>query len=130
MEIIKRINFLLNENSKLPKKYYNVFAFGTLMDNEFLKKLLGRSIDSESAILNGYEKIQVIEYPFAVKKASAKIKGKLLLNLTNKDMKKIDNWERTPQNYYIKTKVIVQTESGFKEVLAYITDRKHIKDKN
>jgi len=115
----------------MKNRRYNIFAFGSLKDSKFVKKLLNKGVRCELAELGDYKKIRIpeLKYPLAVKKKTGVIKGKLLLGLTKEDLEKIDKWEETPGNYYRKTRIRVRTGKGIKEALAYTTSEKALKEK-
>jgi gamma-glutamylcyclotransferase (GGCT)/AIG2-like uncharacterized protein YtfP len=109
----------------------NVFAYGTLKDSKFVRKLLKKTVKGEFGELKDYKKIRISElkYPLAVKRKDGVIRGKLLAGLTKQDIKKIDEWEKTPQNYYRKTLVKVRTRQGIKEAIAYTASEETLKEK-
>lgn len=108
---------------------YNIFAFGSLTDLAFVRKLLKKKVNSEPAKLVNYKKVHIRgrKYPLAIKKADSEIQGKLLVGLTEDDLAKIDEWEKTPENYYRKTKIKVKTKRGLKEAIAFTTSSSSIK---
>jgi cation transport regulator ChaC len=48
---------------------FNVFAYGSLMDQRFVERLIGRAIKTMPAKLEGYKKLKLPnrKYPFAIK---------------------------------------------------------------
>lgn len=113
----------------MGRKLHNVFAFGSLTDRNFLRKLLKKDIKTEPAELENYEKVKIknMKYPFAVKGKNGGIRGKLLIGLTEDDLRRIDEWEKTPENYYKKKKIKVKTKRGVKDAIAYTTTKKSLK---
>ncbi|RLI05315.1 hypothetical protein DRO26_02510, partial [Candidatus Bathyarchaeota archaeon] len=69
-------------------------------------------------------------YPIAVKDKDSSIEGKLLLNLSRRDLEKIDEWEETPNNLYVRVKVEVYTDKGKTKAYVYLANPdtpKHMK---
>ena len=104
----------------------NLFVYGSLKSTLLLKELLDRVPESIPAILQGYKKIPKAyecRYPVAIKHTKSILTGKLLLNLTKEDFKKIDKYEATPENFYKKSKVPVKTKKGKFPAAVYIRNR-------
>lgn len=99
------------------------------MDPEFVEELLGKSVKLVPAKLEGHKKVQIPgrKYPVAVKHPNSSIKGKLLLNLSSEDVEKIDRWEETPENLYVRIKAPVTTKDGLTEAFVYVTKKEKIK---
>ncbi|KXA95591.1 hypothetical protein AKJ36_00160 [candidate division MSBL1 archaeon SCGC-AAA259I07] len=108
---------------------HEVFAYGSLMNPKFVEELLGKSVKLVPAKLEGYKKVQTPgrKYPAAVKHPTSSIKGELLLNLSSEDVKKIDKWEETPENLYVRIKAPVMTKDGVRKAFVYITKKEKIK---
>jgi gamma-glutamylcyclotransferase (GGCT)/AIG2-like uncharacterized protein YtfP len=107
---------------------FNVFAYGSLTDPQFVERLIGKVIKMVPASLKGYRilKLPDKKYPVAIKDPHSTIRGKLLLNLNLQDLKKIGKWEETPENIYKEIKVNVETEEGEKGALMYVGNEKDI----
>lgn len=78
-----------------PNRRLNLFAYGTLMDSDFVGKLCGRPVEMIDARLEGYakEKPEGWSYYIAAKQDGSAIEGKLLLDLTSDELKMLDFWE-------------------------------------
>ena len=103
---------------------FNVFAYDSLKNQQFVERLIGKSIKMIPAKLEGYKTLKLLDrkYPVAIKEPNSSIPGTLLVNLNSEDLKKIEEWEETPEGIYkeIKVKVIVETEEGKKEAFVYV----------
>ena len=102
-----------------------VFAYGTLRDKNFLKTLLKREIKTIPAILEGFKrhKLKHRHYPLAIKAKDSSIRGRLLLDLIPEDLKKIDEWEKTPENLYRRVKASIKTHQGIKRAYVYVANQ-------
>ena len=101
---------------------FNVFAYGSLKNQQFVERLIGKSIKMIPAKLDGYKMLKLPnrKYPVAIKEPSSSIPGTLLVNLNLEDLKSIEEWEETPEGIYKEIKVIVETEEGKKEAFVYV----------
>ena len=72
------------------------FVYGTLKDTKVQKKIVGRVVEGESDVLDGYSKSKIMingeEYPIAVKNKLGFIEGKLL-KVTSNELRAIDEYE-------------------------------------
>jgi hypothetical protein len=95
---------------------FNVFAYDSLKNQQFVERLIGKSIKMMPATLEGYKTLKPPnwEYLVAIKEPNSSIHGRLLVNLNSEDLKSIEEWEETPEGIYKEIKVIVETEEGKK----------------
>ncbi|MBN1821227.1 MAG: gamma-glutamylcyclotransferase [Prolixibacteraceae bacterium] len=73
----------------------NLFVYGTLMFPEIVKRLTGKSFISEPAVLKGFRRYSVkgCDYPAIVKEAGFEINGLLLLQVEDKSLQIITDFE-------------------------------------
>jgi len=88
---------------------YNVFVYGSLLFREMVEKLCGKTVEMKQASLPGYKRFAVkgAEFPAIVKDETSKVEGKLILNLSKKDLDILTFYEG---DEYECTPVEVQTE--------------------
>lgn len=74
---------------------HSLFVYGTLMYPERIKHLLGRCPDALSASLPGYARFLVrnATYPGIITAAGARTDGKIYLNLTDTELRRLDQYE-------------------------------------
>jgi gamma-glutamylcyclotransferase (GGCT)/AIG2-like uncharacterized protein YtfP len=77
------------------------------------------------AKLDGYKMLRLpnMKYPVAIKEPSSSIPGTLLVNLNLEDLKRIEEWEETPEGIGKEIEVIVETEEGKKEAFVYVKQK-------
>lgn len=73
----------------------DVFVYGTLLNDEVLKILLGHIPTKRVAELHGYKRVQVIgqRYPAILRDANSKVEGALLTELSDTDLQRLDEYE-------------------------------------
>lgn len=101
----------------------NVFVYGSLTYPLFLKKLLDRVPEIIPGEVMGYKKIEKAykgKYPVAIEKKNYIIKGQLIFDLTRTELGILDEWEKTPDNYYKRIKTSVKISSGIKPAYIYV----------
>lgn len=77
-----------------------LFVYGTLKDKEIRTLLLGREVESQEATLKDYAVyVDKSGYYFLKEEKGSYAKG-LILHITEEDLKKIDQWEEAPIDYY------------------------------
>ncbi len=93
----------------------NLFAYGTLMDSDFVGKLCGRPVEMVGARLEGYAKTKPegCSYFVAAKQDGSAIDGKLLLDLTSDELRMLDFWE----NYSISGDEILKRRDEIWELI-------------
>jgi len=96
-----------------------LFVYGTLMDSEVVRRLTGKSPEYEKAFLIGYKKYNIDFIPYIVKNKNSKVEGKVITNLDEEDLRKIDRYEG--EGYlYTREKVEVVTENNNEEAYVYV----------
>ena len=97
-----------------------LFVYGTLNDSKFLESLLGRSIKLMEDYLFGFCQDFVFvdgeSYPNIYKCSGGIIEGRLISNLTDSDLLKLDLYEGPKYR-----RILVTLESGNKSYV-YISD--------
>ena len=96
---------------------YKIFVYGTLKSEYLQNKLLGHTLESYDAKLEGYSINTGEKYFNVIPNDGGCVKGKVLL-VNEKDMLYIDQWESVPM--YIKDKVRVHSKYGYEDVYIYI----------
>jgi len=90
----------------------HLFVYGTLQDPEVQKRLIGRTVRSESDVLEGHatEQITLSEgtYPILVEAPDKQVEG-MILSITQDDFEALDEYET---NAY--KRVRVELKSGTK----------------
>ena len=96
---------------------YKIFVYGTLKSEYLQNKLLGHTLESYDAKLEGYSINTGEKYFNVIPNDGGCVKGKVLL-VNDKDILYIDQWESVPM--YIKDKVRVHSKYGYEDVYIYI----------
>ena len=105
---------------------YKIFVYGTLKSEYLQNKLLGYTLESYDAKLEGYSINTGEKYFNVIPNDGGCVKGKVLL-VNEKDILYIDQWESVPM--YIKDKVRVHSKYGYEDVYIYIKKDKEDKIK-
>lgn len=95
-----------------PSVMATLFVYGSLMADEVLHVLLGRSPVSVNATLAGYMRYSIsgYQYPIISKtQAVDSVKGKLLYGIDSNELKTLDLFEG---DEYVRTDIIAWTEDG------------------
>lgn len=103
---------------------YKIFVYGTLKSEYLQNKLLGHTLDSYEARLEGYSINTGEKYFNVVPNAGGCVKGRVLL-VDKRDMLYIDQWEVIPM--YMKAEVEVHSKYGYERVYIYIKKDKEEK---
>jgi gamma-glutamylcyclotransferase (GGCT)/AIG2-like uncharacterized protein YtfP len=86
-----------------------LFIYGTLIDPEIQKSILGRIINGIPNILEGYEKSEIeIEgekYPLTVQNKNEIVEG-LVIDINDDELKKIDEYEGVE---YKRIEIVLQS---------------------
>ena len=96
---------------------YKIFVYGTLKSEYLQIKLLGHTLESYDAKLEGYSINTGEKYFNVIPNDGGCVKGKVLL-VSEKDILYIDQWESVPM--YVKDKVKVHSKYGYEDVYIYI----------
>lgn len=105
---------------------YKIFVYGTLKSEYLQIKLLGHTLESYDAKLEGYSINTGEKYFNVIPNDGGCVKGKILL-VSEKDILYIDQWESVPM--YIKAKVKAHSKYGYEDVYIYIKKDKENKIK-
>ena len=105
---------------------YKIFVYGTLKSEYLQNKLIGHTLESYDAKLEGYSINTGEKYFNVIPNDGGCVKGKVLL-VSEKDILYIDQWESIPM--YIKDKVRVHSKYGYEDVYIYIKKDKEDKIK-
>lgn len=132
MLIYQKINFIKNNYTRIKISIqgiweifmYKIFVYGTLKSEYLQNKLLGHTLESYDARLEGYSINTGEKYFNVVPNEGGCVKGKVLL-VNKEDMFYIDQWEVIPM--YIKAKVRVHSEYGYEDAFIYIKKDKEEK---
>ena len=103
---------------------YKIFVYGTLKSEYLQIKLLGHTLESYYAKLEGYSINTGEKYFNVIPNDGGCVKGKVLL-VSEKDILYIDQWESVPM--YVKDKVKVHSKYGYEDVYIYIKKDKEDK---
>ena len=108
---------------------YKIFVYGTLKSEYLQNKLLGHTLESYDARLEGYSINTGEKYFNVIQNDGGCVKGKVLL-VSEKDILYIDQWEVIPM--YLKAKVRVHSEYGYEDTFIYIKkdkeEKMHLQD--
>ena len=99
---------------------HNLFIYGTLMFDDVWQRLIKKQYQTQSATLKGFRRFSIKNqtYPGIVKSRHHKVEGLLVMNLSSRDLRKLDYFEG---RYYKRTRVSVNTSStGKKRAYTYI----------
>lgn len=88
-----------------------IFVYGTLRDEHFVERLLGRRLAWQPAVLEGYCRMldASIGYPVVHPLAGASVDGRLLEDVDHEALAAIDAYEG---HHYRRVTVRVQTSDG------------------
>jgi gamma-glutamylcyclotransferase (GGCT)/AIG2-like uncharacterized protein YtfP len=86
----------------------NVFTYGTLMNRATLESVLDRTYEGkfEDATLENFVRLQP-SYYMAFEEEGSHIDGKLISNLSDEDMQRLDWYESVDSGLYRRQKVTV-----------------------
>ena len=79
-----------------------LFAYGTLTDPEFTGHLLEHPVDSEPALLVGFERVEIpgFSYPTVVEAPGEKVRGLIYRSLSAEDYRRLDAYEGVAEGLY------------------------------
>ncbi|MBN1863480.1 MAG: gamma-glutamylcyclotransferase [Victivallales bacterium] len=87
----------------------DLFAYGTLTNEKYLRLLINRNVRSDPAVLYNFMCISPSwSFPFIVKQRGAKTTGKILRDITVDELKILDDFEHEGNMYY-RRPVVVRT---------------------
>lgn len=90
-----------------------VFAYGTLLDELFVSRLLEHPVSSEPARLDGYrvETLPAFDWPVLVHDAASCVEGRVYRGLDREDLRRLDLYEGTAEGLYRRVGVPVVIEA-------------------
>ena len=103
---------------------YKIFVYGTLKSEYLQNNLLGHTLESYDARLEGYSINTGEKYFNVLPNVGGCVNGRVLL-VDKKDMLYIDQWEVIPM--YMKAEVNVNSQYGYEDVFIYIKKDKEEK---
>ncbi len=90
----------------------DLFVYGTLLSDRHVKLILGRTVETEPAVLNNYMRIVPPgAFFFIVRQQGAQVRGRILKNLTQEEIALFDAFEDEKRLYYRK-RVVVRDSAG------------------
>ena len=101
----------------------NIFVYGTLLFQEIVFALTGKTFRSERAVLYNYRRFRVFEnnkpcaYPAILESEGDAVRGRILFDVDKESEDIIDFFEGSD---YEKKRVIVESEGSSIEVFTYI----------
>ena len=89
-----------------------VFVYGSLLDDAVVAEVIGRTVPTRPAVLEGYERVQIagFPYPFVRPCPGQRVSGRLLLDLTAEDLRRLDEYEDVDLGLYRRVEVTVRAE--------------------
>jgi len=97
-----------------------LFVYGTLTDEVILKAVTGKTFQQKVAFLTGFRKLDIPEfYPVIVPDPRASVKGKLILDVDEDTLQRLDFYEDEGE-IYTRVMVKVKTDDGVQEAFTYI----------
>ncbi len=106
-----------------PWRRLPVFAYGSLLDEEFLANLLGHPVPSDPAVLDGFtvETLAAFDWPVLVHADGGTVAGRLYRDLDGEDLRRLDAYEGVEEGLYVRVAVPVRTSSqAADEETAYV----------
>ncbi len=101
-------------------EHVDIFVYGTLLHDQYLRRLLRRNVESVPAILYNYMRISPSwSFPFVVMQRGAKTQGKVLRNISRDELAILDEFESIDV-LYRRQRVVVRTDSGRQRCFTYI----------
>ncbi len=98
----------------------DLFVYGTLMNDHYVRLLLNRKVEAVPAKLNHYMKVTPPwSFPFIVKHYSSVTFGRILKKLTKGEMRVLDEFENEGV-LYKRQIVVVRTKEGRQRCMTYV----------
>lgn len=98
----------------------NLFVYGTLRDDEVVRRVAGRTFPKVDGALAGYRRIEAtpgFPYPYLVIQAGEVATGAVLLGIDPESLTRLDAYEG---GCYGRRRVVVATEHGAREAWVYV----------
>jgi len=109
----------------------NVFVYGTLLYDGVVEALLDKTLKNTPAVLQGYQRYKKeipngkSWGPAIIEEESAKVEGRIVFNLDERDLNIFDRFELSADDAYERIKCQVSLEDGQElEVFTYIAKEK------
>src|SRR3990167_5459137 len=86
-----------------------LFAYGSLLDEVFVGRLLEHPVSSEPAVLHGFERDELpgFGHPIVVEAEDASVEGRIYRLLSAEDFRRLDHYEGVPEGLYRRAPVRV-----------------------
>ena len=86
-----------------------MFVYGTLLDEQFISRLLEHPVSSQRARLDGYriETLPAFDWPVLVHDLTSSVDGLLYRRLDAEDLRRLDLYEGTAEGLYRRVGVQV-----------------------
>ena len=90
---------------------HTLFVYGTLITDEVMKRVTGRTFQGRKAVLPGFARYRIKEasYPGIVPHADSIVQGKLYFNIDHDSLTRLDDFEN---DLYVRVKVQVRADDG------------------
>ena len=95
-----------------------VFAYVSMCEPMVRNKVLGRIVDTEEAVLRGYQKVCGGDILTIVSRPDSDVKG-IVFDVSPEDMEKMDEWEGFPE--YQRMELEVEVGGIPRKAVAYAT---------
>ena len=101
------------------KGLHNLFVYGTLLDDDLLRRLVGRTFPKVTGKLEGYVRVEGrpgFSYPSIKVQAGAFVEGMVLMGIRGENLIHLDAYEG---RFYERIEVKVHTDRGLCEAWVY-----------
>ena len=115
----KYFALIVGEEADFVSDQNATFVWGYLMEPDFIKELLGRKKPFAPAVLRGYKREKSEDKLTLIPDASSCVLGVVLLNLSEEEMKKLDEFEKVPE-VMIRKRIEVEIGDFRREVYIYM----------
>ncbi|MBR4696836.1 MAG: gamma-glutamylcyclotransferase [Candidatus Methanomethylophilaceae archaeon] len=95
-----------------------VFVYGSMLEPIVRNKVLGRIVDTEEAVLRGYQKVCGGDILTIVSHPDRDVKG-IVFDASSEDMEKMDEWEGCPE--YQRMELEVEVGGTPRKAVTYAT---------
>ena len=98
---------------------HSIFAYGTLMDQPFVERMLGHAVEMKTALLDNYVRLEP-SYYMIFPHDKHWVNGVVITGLTPDDVAKFDRYEGNDFGYYDRQPVTILTSTGEVKAEAYV----------
>ncbi len=99
----------------------DLFVYGTLMNDQHVRLLLNRRVESEPAVLHNYMRVVPPgAFYFVVKQHGATAQGRLLKNLAPEEIARLDAFEDEGNLYFRRVVVVRNQENRRRRCMTYV----------